>query len=239
MASDMQQYESPVSDEHFVADEESPDDASYYEQYRALSISAIACLIFALLSPLTFFDWSMGLIPMAGIVLGVFALVKIRRYEDELSGALIARIGITLSLLMLVGGWGWLSFDHLTEVPEGYQRLPYSEVQTNAGRSERQTIEYAMQFDGKRVFIKGYTLPSTSGKNMKEFVIVPDRGTCCFGGSPEITDMIRVTLEDPHRVDYSVFQRKFGGVFRVTPQDPHRVEKYGAVVYELKADYVK
>jgi hypothetical protein len=232
MASDVQQSESPVSG----ADPAS--DASYYQQYRALSVSAIVSLIFALLSPLTFFDWTMGVIPMVSIVLGVFALVRIRRFQNELSGALPARIGVTFSLLMLVGGWGWLSYDFMTEVPEGYIRAPFAELQSNAGRSELQAIANARQYDGKKIFIKGYTLPSVSGKNMKQFIIVPDRGTCCFGGDPKITDMILVTLEDPHRVDYSLFQRKLGGVFQVKG-GLRQVGKDKRVIYELQADYVK
>ena len=96
-----------------------------------------------------------------------------------------------------------------------------------------------MQYDGKKIFIKGYTLPSVSGKNMKQFVIVPDRGTCCFGGDPKITDMILVTLEEPLTVDYSVFQRKLGGVFHVHKDGLRRVDKDTHVIYELKVDYVK
>ena len=233
MASDVQQHESPA------IDDVPTDDASYYQQYRALSVSAIVSLIFALLAPLTFFDWSMGVIPMVSIALGVFALVRIRRYEDELSGALIARIGITVSLLMLAGGWGWLSYDYMTEVREGYIRTPFSELQANAGRSEMRAIGNARQFDGKKIFIKGFTLPSAKSRNMKQFIMVPDRGTCCFGGDPKITDMILVTLEDPLTVDYSVFQRKVHGTFKVNTESLRRVGKDKLVVYELHADYIK
>ena len=52
------------------------------------------------------------------------------------------------------------------------------------------------ELDGKKVFIKGYMYPSSQMTGIREFVLCRDNGTCCFGGQPRLTDMIRVKLKD-------------------------------------------
>ena len=67
--------------------------------------------------------------------------------------------------------------------------------------------------------------------------MVPDMGTCCFGGQPNLTDMIEVTLADPLRIDYSRWRRGVGGTLRVHKTMQSRNELTG-VVYQLEADYL-
>ena len=68
-----------------------------------------------------------------------------------------------------------------------------------------------IELDGKQIFVKGYVHPGVSSvSKLKKFVLVPDMGTCCFGGDPAPTDMIEVTLEDPLTVDFALRRRGFG-----------------------------
>ena len=96
----------------------------------------------------------------------------------------------------------------------------------------------AFELNGKRVFIKGYVLPGDQQYGIKRFILVPDMGTCCFGGNPKLTDMIEVTLRDPLRVDYALRKRKLAGVFQVDGKLRPASGGRG-VVYRLDADFVR
>ena len=90
----------------------------------------------------------------------------------------------------------------------------------------------------KKVFVKGYVYPDERRTKIKQFVLVPDMGSCCFGGQPKLTDMIQVTLRDPQRINFSYRRRKLGGVLRVDTQFKP-VSGVNGVYYQLDADYVK
>ena len=68
--------------------------------------------------------------------------------------------------------------------------------------------------------------------------MVPDMGTCCFGGQPKPTDMIEVTLREPLKIEYTRRRRKLGGIFKVNPM-PRKFGKLVGVYYRLEADYLK
>jgi hypothetical protein len=95
----------------------------------------------------------------------------------------------------------------------------------------------ALELNGKKVFIKGYVYPDGRQSNIKRFVLVPDMGTCCFGGQPKLTDMIEVTLTDPDRIKYSFQKRKLAGELLVDTQ-LKPVTGLGGVYFQLKAHVV-
>ncbi len=95
-----------------------------------------------------------------------------------------------------------------------------------------------VELNETRVFIKGYVYPDGQSSNIKQFVLVPDMGTCCFGGQPKLTDMVQVTLKDPHRIRYSYQLRRLAGVFRVSPYKKS-IAGLDGVYYQLEADYVR
>ena len=96
----------------------------------------------------------------------------------------------------------------------------------------------AIELDGDRVFVKGYVFPGGQKENLKQFVLVPDMGTCCFGGEPKLTDMIEVTLQEPLRVDFSYRKRKLGGTLKVDSK-LKPVSGVNGVYYQLDVDYLK
>ena len=100
----------------------------HYDRYRALSTSAVASLIVGLLSCLAILDWSLVAIPAIGIPLSTFSLMKIRRQRDELTGEKLARGGLALSLVFAVVGPGWLTYEFVSELPAGYERISYAEL---------------------------------------------------------------------------------------------------------------
>jgi hypothetical protein len=147
------------------------------------------------------------------------AFVNIRRYEGELSGTGLAAVGAVASLLVLVGGTSYHAYVYATEVPDGYQRITFYEFEPPSDAPPKQLIsDAAIALDGKKVFIKGYVHPSVdSHDRVKRFVLVPDMGTCCFGGQPKLTDMVAVELAEGESTKYNMRLRKLAGTFHVNP----------------------
>jgi hypothetical protein len=129
------------------------------------------------------------------------------------------------------------SITYATEVPEGYQRISFQDLQPDPAHPEPPVSPTAMELSGKKVFVKGYVYPERQQKDIKRFILVPDMGTCCFGGQPKLTHMIEVTLADPLRITYSLRKRKLAGELVVdTSLKP--VSGVGGVYFQLKADHV-
>jgi Domain of unknown function (DUF4190)/Protein of unknown function (DUF3299) len=210
-----------------------------YEHYRALSTAAVASLILGLLSWLAILDWMLIVVPVVGTALGAYALTSVRRHRDEVTGEKLARIGLILSVLFLVTGPAWLTYEYLTEVPGGYGRISYSDLQPDPEQAGQQVPPSALELEGKHVFIKGYLYPGREKDGIKQFLLVRDQGDCCFGGNPKITDRIQVTLAGPLRVSYQTRLFKVGGKFHVAPMDQATGGAKGGVFYHLDADYVQ
>jgi hypothetical protein len=215
-----------------------PNDAEQFEQYRALSTSAVAALIVGLLSSLAILDWTLVAVPLIGVATSAFAVWKVKRHSDELTGLTLARAGLGLSLLFVVAGPSWLAYVYATEVPQGYERISYAELQPDPEQIGQKVPPEALGFEGKRIFIKGYVYPGRDKDGIRQFLLVRDQGDCCFGGNPKVTDRIAVTLADPLRLTYTPRLHKVAGTFHVEPSSEALGAK-GAVFYHLKADYVE
>ena len=210
------------------------------QPYRVMSRGAIVSLVMTLLSlPLVFFSPAMLFFPLVGIAFGVFSLFSIRRYPAELSGKGVAIAGMVGSLLIFVGGVTTYTAIYLTEVPEGYERISFNVLRPAAGMPETAIPQEAFELNGKQIFVKGYVHPSISGLGpVRQFVMVPDLGTCCFGGQPALTDMIEVTVPDNQRVKYSTRKRKIAGTLKVNSH-LKKVDGLTGVFYQLNADHAR
>lgn len=217
----------------------SPGDAVEYP-YRAVSRAAIASVIFFLLALL-------GLIPtfspvlaltLVGIVAGGVGLRATRRYPNEFSGRGVALFGVAANLLLLAGGISEHTYIYLTEVPEGYERVGFYELQQDANRPDLPT-EKAAQIDGDDVFLKGYIHPSSGSGLLSHFILVPDLGTCCFGGQPRSSDMIEVTLQRGQTVKAGLTQRKLAGEF-ILNRFPQRQPGFdNGIFYRMRVDQIR
>jgi hypothetical protein len=188
--------------------------------------------------------WTMGMLPAPGLVLPLFAFImgvvvlsNIRKYPAELTGKTAAVLGTLLGSVLFVGGISCQALIYSTEVPEGFERLPFEMLKAGAGMPDYPPRS-AQEMDGKKVFIKGYIYPGQQRFNLKEFVLVPDLGTCCFGGEPKQTHMIEVILEGDTTLDYSMTKRRLAGVLKVNPT-LQPVQGRPGVYYQLIADYAK
>ena len=138
----------------------------------------------------------------------------------------------------VVGASTLPAYFYVTEVPPVGVRVSFQNLQPTAEAPDLPVSPRALELDGKRVFIKGYVYPDGQQHNIKDFILVRDMGTCCFGGQPPLTHMVAVRLRDPNRIEYSFRKRRLGGVFRVN-RNLRPVPGLGGVYFELDADYVR
>jgi len=208
------------------------------QPYRSISRSAIISAVLAVLSLLALISPALLVLPVVGLVLGLSALSAIRRFPLEYTGRGLAIAGTVLCGAIAVGGTAMHTYVYLTEVPEGYQRISFADLQPEPGRPEP-IPDGAVELSGDKVFIKGYMHPgvASSGK-VNHFILVPDMGTCCFGGQPKATDMIEVVVEDDaYRVAYATRRMKLTGTFAVHP--PRQSLGLTDVWYQLRADKIQ
>ena len=217
--------------------------AEEYLKYRELSISAVAALVVGIISFVALpFAW-LAVIPFIGVILARRAIKEIKSRPEELAGLGMARAGLFLSAILFVASIAYKIVDYSTELPVNasgvpYTRVAWNDLQPDKARPELPVSPQSLDLHDKEVFIKGYVYPDDTNSALKTFVLVPDRGTCCFGGQPKLTDMIEVKLKDPLRVKYSFRQRKLGGILKVdTRKKP--VSGLDGVYYQLEADHVK
>lgn len=204
--------------------------------YRAISRGAIWSLVFFTLALVGLVPTFAPLLVLAipGILFAAFGLRSIAHYPKEFSGRGLALFGLIGCSLLFVGGISQHTYIYLTEVPDGYERVQFYKLQTNIQEADAPT-ETALAIDGKPVFLKGYIHPSSGSGMLRQFILVPDLGTCCFGGQPRSTDMVEVKLPPGQTVRASVMQRKLAGKFRV--HSPKKKADFdNALFYKMQVD---
>ncbi|QDT08093.1 DUF3299 domain-containing protein [Planctomycetes bacterium K23_9] len=209
--------------------------------YRAISRAAIASVVFtvfALPGLVPTFE-PMLFLAVIAIVAALVAMRAVKRYPDEYSGRAIALFSLIASLAILVGGVSMHTYIYLTEVPDGYERVPFFELQQPSDAKIDAPTELAYDIDGKPVFIKGYIHPSSGGGVLRQFILVPDLGTCCFGGQPKSTDMIEVTLLGGKTVKAGLTRRKLAGKFQLNSAPQVVTDFDNNVFYRLRVDQIK
>ena len=210
------------------------------QQYRSISKAAVVCVVFTLMSILAYVFSVFVLLPLLAICFGLFAISKINKYPEELTGRRAAQIGVFVSAIVLITAGAMHGFIYATEVPEGYERISFNSLKPNK-RTKLPVSEKSVELSGKQVFLKGYVRPGMKKNRLKKFILVGDFGSCCFGGNPEITDVVAVSLvnEDDY-VNYGYRLRKIGGEF-ILHRRPKSVSEKDLpyILYEIEADYVK
>src|SRR5262245_26099339 len=219
--------------------------------YRAISRAAVIATVMSAFSfPLVILagvstTYDVGdAVPLGGwgaalaIVAFVFGLVAtrtIRRFPTEYTGRRLAAIGVFGGPLLAITGIVLATYTHVTELPPGCERVGFSELQPDPEQPELPISPKAIELHAKQIFIKGYMHPgvASSGK-VNHFILVPDMGTCCFGGQPKMTDMIEVVAADSENVAYSTRRIKLAGTFQLYMQPTQSLGLSG-VVFHLEA----
>ena len=208
--------------------------------YRAVAGTAIAAAVAAALSPLVFFDWSLAVVPVVGIVLGAMAYRTIVQRPDVFIGRPLAIGAIVLSAVSLVAGLITLSRAYAAELPDGYERLNYGLLQPLPGDPSDAVPDTARTMDGRNVLLKGYIYPGKQQTGITQFLLVRDQGDCCFGGNPKITDRVLVQLKDPGHpkgINFSSRLTKIAGRFVIRPMGAPGMD--GGVLYHLEDAFAR
>ncbi len=211
------------------------DSASDIDVYKAVSRAAVSSCVLSIMGLMSFWFVPLLLLPLLGMILAVVGLRNLQRYSGELTGRTIAIVGLILSTTTLVLAPTLHAYTYATEVPEGYKRVSFSQLKSPYSDADIPP-ESAMELDGKQVFLKGYIHPtSIASSSARQFVLVPDLGTCCFGGQPKLTHMVEVTLNGEAFARYGMRQVKLAGTLSVDNQ-LKPVNDLQGVYYQLKAD---
>lgn len=209
-------------------------------RYRAIAGTAIAAAVVAALSPLAFLDWSLAVVPILGVVLGIMAYRTVTQRPDEFTGRPLAIGAIMVSVVSLVTGLVTLSQAYAAELPEGYERLNYGLLQPLPGDPPDAVPDTARTMDGRNVLLKGYMYPGKQQTGITQFLLVRDQGDCCFGGNPKITDRVLVQLKDPGHpkgIDFSSRLTKIAGRFAIRPMGAPGMD--GGVLYHLEDAFAR
>jgi len=209
------------------------------EPYRAVSALAVMSLVLGALSVLSLVSWFLAAtLPLVGIAVGLKAFLTVRSRPRELTGLSMAKAGLALSIVFFLAGNSMFAYVFVTEVPDGYERISYARLQPDPSKPEEVIPPSAKEIDGSQVFVKGYVLPGARQTGIKQFILVPDSGTCCFGATlPKQSDMILVTLADPLEMTYSTRRRKLAGTLHV--DEVKAREGTEGPIYRLEADYLQ
>jgi hypothetical protein len=207
------------------------------DSYRAISGAAIAAAAVAAVSPVAFFGWSLVAVPLIGVVLAGIALRDIASRHPLLTGRPLAIVALGVSLITLATSIAAHAHVYATELPEGFVRLSYADLQPAEGEQATRVPDPARAMDGRDVLLKGYIYPGKQQHGLVQFLLVRDQGDCCFGGNPKITDRVLVQLADPAGIDFTLKLTKVAGRFRVQPAGAADLQ--GGVLYHLDAARVR
>jgi hypothetical protein len=209
--------------------------------YRAVSGLAVLCLLLGLASGLTFLGWELAAIPVAAIVVGWFAIRRIRDNPQEMSGIAIVWTGVGLALGLWVLGSGWLIYQLQNKAPPGYKEITYAQLQPAGDDIEQKIPSEAINLDQQKVFIRGFMLPGKRPVGLKEFTLSEDQGDCAYCKPiPRPTQLIKVKMKPPRTASYTTRAIGVGGELTVVedPKDPKR-EELGGLVYQIEADHIQ
>ena len=212
--------------------------------YRVVNPLAVASLALGVLSFLTMFSWFLFVIPIAAIIFGWMALTKMARLPGQYTGGRLAVAGILSAVVLWTFGMGYMAFVAGAEVPLGYTRVTFTQMQPDAdtpGEVIPQKI-LDLQFDEtaldkKRVFIKGYIFPGRQTIGLKEFILVPTQSHCKFCSRQlKSTEMVFVKLEGDLQTNYRTRMTSIGG--KLTVNKAEAAKPLGGLPYRIDADYV-
>ena len=217
---------------HLLENEDFP-----YRSISRLAVVSLVLMVIATLGLLPSFEPILAAAAI-GMVLAWAALVRIRAYPAEYAGLGLAIAGFALNGAVLLGGVSEHTYIYLTEVPPGFQRVSFPDFESPKNFADLPTPK-ALEANGKQIFLKGYVHPSSGDGQLRHFVIVPDLGTCCFGGDPNSTSMIEVTLTGTQTIRYQMRKYKLAGRFQVDAY-ARPIEGFkNTLFYKLRAEQAK
>ena len=212
-------------------------DEDFSSSYKTLSRGAVVSICLGGLGLFGFLFAPGAVFSIMGVFAAFYSMYAIRKYPAELTGTKVAKFGMALSLGMFLTTSTMHTYIYLTEVPPDHTRLTFGDIKAPK-HLKYKAPDKALELDGKKVFIKGYTFPGKQKKNLSQFLLVGDFGQCCFGGDPEPSHLVRVSIKNGRKIDDSTKLRKLSGTFRVL-EGLHQNSEGKGYLYEIDADDIK
>ncbi len=226
-------------------------------EYRPLSTTAVASLVFGLLSTLIFLAGRDGIensllltpLPIIGLVLGIKALSHLRANADQFTGGKLAKAGAALSAVCLVGGVAFSGYVYATEVRDGYVRTSFAKLRPDEVelRGNHLIPPAIAKLDGEEVFIKGYMRPGSHysagghpvSNGISSFLLVRDNAQCCYGDLSNVQyfDQVAVVMAGKQRANYHSGLFRMHGTLRVHPEFAGNTS--AGPTYLLEADFAE
>lgn len=209
--------------------------------YKPIPMLAPVSLFLGLSSLIVFVSYFGLVIAAVGTVLSIICLSTIWKIRTEVGGFKMSVIGTLLSIGCLVSGSAMLSHAYKTEVPEGFRRISFnsdiSKKGFGLGYDTRTLHPDVAALNGQKVFLKGFMYPTRQTEGLTEFVLAKDNGDCCFGGQPQITDMIYVRLKGNLKFDFTTERVSLAGIFHAGKMN--QTDEGLTPIYELDAQYIE
>jgi len=204
--------------------------------YRPVPTLVPVALFCGLASLTSFIFLSAIVIGVAGQVISLVALRRIRQSDGTLTGTGLALAALGLSIVIPMGGVAFQMYEYHDELPEGYRRVHFpAEISAKEfviKDGKRELHQDVKPLDGQAIFVKGYMYQTKEAKGLRKFVLLKDNGECCFGGDPKPFDMIAVHMQGLRTVDSVEGLVAVGGVLRANV-----AAKPGAAVYVLEGNF--
>ncbi|MCX7425853.1 MAG: DUF4190 domain-containing protein [Planctomycetia bacterium] len=206
--------------------------------YRAVNRFAVISVVLGALSILTMFGWLFGVLPLAGIVLGILALRQIDAAPGEMTGRSFAIAGLVLSPTLWVLGMGYVLFVAINEVPVGYTVLTFEDLQPDPENPGELIPQKILDLEDKPVYIKGYMYPGRQNTGIQQFVLVPSLFHCQFCQRDlKSTEMVQVATVGDLLADSTSNKTGVGGKLYIDRQEA--VRPLGGLPYKIEADYLR
>ncbi len=223
----MSQVMDPVEDLNVTAGNEAapvaarvPYDSTYGQfDYVPMPVLAPVSAVLGICALLAYFGLFGILMAVIGTFVGLLACWKIGRSQGAFAGMKLAVVGFLLSVTSAVGGSARQVYLYQHEVPEGYERVSFSlEISKKAFVEEEGMKDVhpdVMALMDKPIFLKGFMYPTKQETGIVDFLLLKDNAQCCFGGQPELQDMISVQI--PDGVDYTPQRLAVAGRLKINP----------------------
>ena len=196
-------------------------------EYRPMPVHAVVAVTLGVLGASSLLSLTGVAVAFLGLLVGGFSLWRIRASDGALGGTAVASCGLALSLLFLVGGVSYQTYLYQTEVPDGYERFSFANDISRKGfvvtEGRMDLHDDVKALLGRELFLKGFMYPTADQHGLGSFLLVKDSGVCCFGGQPEMQDMIGVVMDGEETVDYSSGLVAVAGTLSINP-NPNRTE---------------
>lgn len=173
--------------------------------YAPVSPLAPITMFLGVVSSLSLLSLAGIAVAIMGVILGIIAIIRIRGSAGEMRGVMLAALGLVTSTAFGATGVGLQYHWYQTEMPPDHIRVNFpeeiSKLEFTMVGGQKTIPEPVTKLLGKKIFIKGWMMPSNRTQGLTKFILIKDSGDCCFGGFPKAFDHIEVTLIDGKKTD--------------------------------------